>query len=402
MEVLGELEKIVPTVTPTTVPQATSILSSIIASATAKGNVSLFELSAQYLLNGLAPQNVATIIAAYSLADNSDMNNNTEVPANVTVYPKKSSQDAPYSLTESQLRGAIHIPSTFTFGKVPPLVLVHGTGGEGGSTFEGNLIKLFTGSSIADPVWLNIPNAELPDMQVNAEYVAYTLNYISAISNNVNVSVISWSQGAPITQWALKYWPSTRSIVSDFIPISGDFHGTLFADIICPNGIPCNPSVYQQEYNSNFIAALRANGGDSAYVPTTALYSGVYDEIVEPQQGTGASGFMNDARNIGVSNNDVEITCAGYVAGTFNTHESMLANSFTYHMIVDALTHSGPGLASRLSLPTVCGTYLAPGLDLDDFLLTENTIPIAGVLLLMMPGGTVTTEPPLMSYALSS
>jgi len=42
---------------------------------------------------------------------------------------------------------------------------------------------------------------------------------------------------------------------------------------------------------------------------------------------------------------------------------------------------------------------LAPGLTLDDFLATESTIPIAAILLLVQPAGTVTSEPAIMSYA---
>lgn len=36
-------------------------------------------------------------------------------------------------------------------------------------------------------------------------------------------------------QWALKYWPSTRATVSDFIAVSPDISGTTIADI---GGVP--------------------------------------------------------------------------------------------------------------------------------------------------------------------
>jgi hypothetical protein len=188
------------------------------------------------------------------------------------------------------------------------------------------------------------------------------------------VSVIAWSQGNLDNQWALKYWPSTRTKVSDLISISPDFHGTTLAYLLCPPGlliVGCDPSVAQQEYNSKFVSTLRANGGDSAYVPTTSIHSAT-DEIVEPQQGLTASAFINDARRVGVSNTEIQTACFGQPAGGIVTHEGAIANSLTFALAVDALKNPGPGSLSRLNLLSVCSQYIAPGLDLTDFLLTES------------------------------
>ncbi len=156
------------------------------------------------------------------------------------------------------------------------------------------------------------------------------------------------------------------------------------------------PSVLQQEYDSNYVTTLRGNGGDSAYVPTTTLYSGFYDEIVEPQQGRNASAYLLDARNKGVTNNEVQLVCpTGTPGGSFYTHEGMLYNPLGYALVVDALTHKGPGQPSRLNLNKVCSTYLSPGLDLTDFLLTENSILIAGVAIVVYPNKVV-NEPAIM------
>jgi hypothetical protein len=187
------------------------------------------------------------------------------------------------------------------------------------------------------------------------------------------VSVISWSQGGLDTQWALKYWPSTRNITSDLIAISPDFHGTILASFSCPGNVSttCTPSIIQQEYNSNYVTTLRSNGGDSAYIPTTTVYSGT-DEIVVPQSGTGASAFINDARGVGVSNTQVQVACPLLPAGGAYTHEGVLYNPLSFALAVDALTNPGPGSLSRIDLASVCSQPVAPGLTAQDVVLTEG------------------------------
>jgi len=120
--------------------------------------------------------------------------------------------------------------------------------------------------------------------------------------------------------------------------------------------------------------------------------------ILRRQQGTGASAFLLDARNVGVTNNQVQLVCpSGSPAAGFYTHEGTLANPLTFALIEDALTHSGPGRHSRLNLKQVCSTYLTPGLSLADFLETESTIPTAAFEVLVQP--KVVAEPPVRSYA---
>lgn len=397
--ILNILEGIVPTGTPTNIAQASSTLEAIYGTTPTSFWVDV----GTQIGAGVVPNNIVDIVAALPEGENSVNNRNTRNPAEA-IYPKKASTDAPYSLSEEALRAAIYIPSGFTYGSKPPTIFVPGTGSYGGINFASNLRKLLTGVSYADPVWLNIPGAMLGDAQVNSEYIAYAINYISGISNNQKVSVISWSQGGLDTQWALTFWPSTRALVSDFLPVSPDFDGTVLANLLClsPNSDlalgPCDPSVIQQEFTSDFVAKLRAEGGDSAYVPTTTFYSSFFDEIVQPQVGTAASAYILDQRGVGVSNNEVQSVCAGYLGGTFYGHAGVLYNPLTYALIVDALTHEGPGQVSRLDIPSVCAPYLAPGLDLVDLLETAGLIPIAGLLLLAYPEKRL-AEPALMSYA---
>lgn len=402
-KVLSILSQLQPTTRPTNIEAAVARHSKIWASPTTRTD--FFAAVATQIADGLVLDGTlnAALTGGLPVGENSVNNNN---PPTSGIYPKKDSADAPYTLSESALRKAIFIPPSFTYGAKRPVIFVPGTGAYGGFNFANNLRKLLAGESYADPVWLNIPGAMLGDAQTNAEYIAYAINYISAVSrtNKQNIAVISWSQGGLDTQWVLKYWPSTRKVVTDFLPVSPDFKGTVLANVICLTANsnqalgPCDPSVIQQEATSDFVRALRSDGGDSAYVPTTTFYSGFFDEIVEPQQGTGASAFINDARNVGVSNNEVQRVCAGQLGGSVYGHAGVLFNPLTYALIVDALQNDGPGNLGRIDVKSVCSSYAAPGLDLDDVLATSGLIPVAGVLLLAYPQKSL-TEPKLRAYA---
>lgn len=52
----------------------------------------------------------------------------------------------------------------------------------------------------------------------------------------------------------------------------------------------------------------------------------------------GASAFLNDARQVGVTNAQVQAVCGGKgPAGVFYTHEGMLYNPLAYALTVDTL-----------------------------------------------------------------
>ncbi|EFQ33863.1 hypothetical protein CGRA01v4_10758 [Colletotrichum graminicola] len=327
-------------------------------------------------------------------------NNNIRNPVK-PIWPRKDAADAPYSLSEAQLRQAIFIPQSFTYGQKPPVIFVPGTGVYGGEAFGPNLQKLLSNVPYADPVWLNIPGALLGEPRTNSEYVAYAINYINGICGK-NSSVISWSQGGLDTQWAFTFWPSTRSVVSNFFPVSPDFHGTILANAIClaggngaPNA-PCDPSAIQKQYTYAFVNTLSGRGGSDAYVPTTTFYSAVLDEVVQLQEGAAASEYLNDTRRVGVTNIKVQSVCAGRPAGGVYGPASMLFNPLTAALIKDVLQRGqGPAQLSNIKLDDVCKEVIAPGLSLDDGIATSGTIVTAGIRILgYLP--KLVAEPALM------
>jgi len=108
----------------------------------------------------------------------------------VPIFPKKNPGDAPYSQTETVLRSAIQIPPNFSNGQKLAVIMAPGTGVTGTQTYSGNFMKLLATSTRMEAVVLDIPDNLLDDVQVNAEFVAYAMNYVSGISNNAQVRVV--------------------------------------------------------------------------------------------------------------------------------------------------------------------------------------------------------------------
>ncbi|KAF2166108.1 hypothetical protein M409DRAFT_55451 [Zasmidium cellare ATCC 36951] len=385
---------IVPAPGPTAIPQLLKELQTV--NNANPGDI--FKSGAEILLNGFSGGDYANIAAGY-LLESSTFNINL-IPPKTVIYPKADPADAPYDISEATLRSAIYIPPTFTYGKIQPVIFVPGTGVRAGQTWAPTYGKLFKQNKIADAVYLNLPSENLDDIQASAEYIAYAVNYISSISGR-NVSTISWSSGSVSGQWALKYWPSIRKRLSNKISFSPDYHGTIFAQLLCPGFVTpgSDPAVCQQNYNSTFIRTLRNNGGDSAYVPTTNIYT-IFDEIVEPQQDPNASGALLDARGVGVSNTEIQSVCTAFLPGgtLYNSHEGVIYNALGYALVIDALTNGGPGRVSRVNATFQCSQFATPGLSLADIFATEALIPIAAFqIIAFLPKSA--TEPPIKGYA---
>jgi hypothetical protein len=83
----------------------------------------------------------------------------------------------------------------------------------------------------------------------------------------------------------------------------------------------------------------------------------IFDEIIQPQENTGASAYVLDESNVGVSNTELQNACTiAQPGGTLYTHEGVLYNALAFALAKDALTHAGPGDLSGLSVADVLAT----------------------------------------------
>ena len=385
----------------------TQDLINLISSLIGHGVETIVDLGRIITDSGILPKSVADFLDGYLDQDINSINNQNDKEPKQPIFPSRADGDAPYSIDEASLRAAIYIPQEFEYCKnrKKPVIFVPGTAVQAGSTFHFTFKKSFEAAGdLGDPVWINIPEASLDDVQVNAEFVAYAINYISSVSECDKVTIISWSQGGVNTQWALKYWPSTRDVVEDFIAVSPDFGGSIIANLVCPpielvGQALCVPSFKQQLAGSNVLDVFANDDGRHAYVPTTTIYSAT-DEIVQPMFGPGASAIIHPRDGVEVSNNLLQEVCFAQIAGGIYTHELALANPVTWALIEDAMTHDGPGDVSRVPdlKSNVCNQLLAPALDLEDALGTEGLMVIA-VANIVAYDEKSTTEPPIMPYA---
>jgi triacylglycerol lipase len=157
------------------------------------------------------------------------------------------------------------------------------------------------------------------------------------------VDMVGHSQGGLMPRWAIKYWPSVRSVLDDFVMLAAPNHGTLTAGRPTP-GVPRPESFFQMAPGSNFVRAL--NGGDET--PGRVSYSSLYtrfDELVQPTAPvpTAALDWRHEGAN--TRNLAIQQKCPGRVVehvGIATTDAAAFA------LVLDALEHRGPVNPARV------------------------------------------------------
>ncbi|KAJ8292101.1 Lipase B [Rhodotorula toruloides] len=272
------------------------------------------------------------------------------------------------------------------------VLLVHGTGSTGPETWDnGPYIKLLPSAGPGfDVCEITLPGRSLGDVQTTSEYIAFAIQHLTAQSQTGKIGIVSHSQGGLNVQWALDFWPSSRSLVSAFVALAGDFHGTGEGPPAClvldATTGGCDPSVIQQSVGSNFLNALNSRGG-VALVPTTSVYT-IFDDIIQPEL-IPATSLLSGATNVRLQ----DYCGPAYLVD----HFVIPFSSFAYAVAVDALTRQAT--AQPASIPKNSCAWLLDDVLLNNFqrgptILREAVADATAVI----TGPKVLKEPPLKPY----
>lgn len=311
--------------------------------------------------------------------------------------------EPPFETSQARLDEAL-ICTPFEHPDKPPVLLVHGTGTAGFEQFEWTYLPLLVERGF-DVCFVTYPDRGLNDMQISAEYVVNALRRMQ-VETGRKVAMIGHSQGALMPRWALKWWPSARDAVADFVLLAGPNHGTAIADLnplgLLPDlplpGLGLPEVLFQFTTGSQFIAALNAGDETPGDIDYTSLYT-LFDELVQPARPVATAGLDRDQNNPRVTNLLLQDLCPGRLVDHLTIG---LTDRLTFELVLDAISNPGPADIERAGGASgLCG--LLPIIP-DQIISPAAATALASVLRQSAAAGLptinlVTEEPPLKGYA---
>ena len=288
-----------------------------------------------------------------------------------------------------------------------PVLLVHGTFTAGFEQYDWTYLPLLADLGF-DVCIVTYPDRGLGDMQVSAEYVVNALRRMRAKSGR-KVAVVGHSQGATMPRWALKWWPSARAAVDDLVMLAGPNHGTTatagltdaLAKVPGLSSLPIGllpEAFYQFSPDSNFVKTLNSGDETPGDISYTSIYSGFYDELVEPARPVPTAGLDWGQTKPNVVNILLQDVCPG----RFVDHVTIgLTDELAFDLVLDAISHAGPADVARAGGKTLCGLLpivpsqiIAPQI-ISGLIQALKQEPANG-----LPNPHLTSkEPPLKAYA---
>ncbi|QHS11289.1 triacylglycerol lipase [Sinimarinibacterium sp. NLF-5-8] len=308
-------------------------------------------------------------------------------------------QEIPLETDQETLDAALHC-SDFEHPDKPAVLLVHGTFTRGQEQYEWNYIPQLAERG-HDVCVITYPDRGLGDQQISAEYVVNALRRMHARTGQ-KVAMIGHSQGASMPRWALRFWPSARAAVDDFVLHAGPNHGVLLGNVTqwtqVLGGLRLLPEgVYQFGIDANFTRAVNTVDETPGAVDYTAIYT-QFDELVQPTNPIPTAALDWGIENPKVTNIKLQDICPGYIAD----HVTIgLTDRLTFTLTMDAIDHPGPANVERAGGADLCSA-VAP---LPNVILGPQSV--AGLLRTLASEGVdsiprlhlATQEPPLKPYA---
>lgn len=322
---------------------------------------------------------VAAVIATWIAASRTESESDPET-APTTASDPGERRDPPFTVEVETLDAALDC-DPFTHPDTEPVLMVHGTSVRGHEQWDWNY-RPFLRDSGRDVCIVTYPDLGFGDMQTSAEYVARAVQRIHAQSGR-SVDMVGHSQGALMPRWAIKYWPTVRAAVDDFVMLAGPQHGVRSATKATAGDEPQSEVLFQLSIGSDFLTALNAGDETPGSIDYTSIYT-LFDGIVRPVHPPTAALATTEG-----DTNVVNIVLQEICPERFVNHITIgTSDAVTMRLVLDALGHNGPTDPERAAIDEA--TCAMPDEYTTSKLPDHEQIPDAHL---------TTQEPPLRDYA---
>lgn len=258
------------------------------------------------------------------------------------------------------------------------VLLVHGVGFDAQDSWSWGYQRALTADGFA-VCTVQIGNVGRGSALIGTEYVVNAIREARQRSGQ-DIAVIGHSAGPPLALWAMTYWPDVADSVDDMIGLAGAIKGTALANGVCLLD-RCPALAWQLSERSSFVDALNSRQVSSD-IDVTSLFS-LTDEGIQPARRVSS---YTGATNIAIQDH-----CPTRVVG----HVGMLYDGTGYKLALDALTHPGPAVPSRVS--GLCSSRILPEFDALGF--ARAGISGSAKYLGIVGEPFIPAEPPLPAYA---
>ena len=208
------------------------------------------------------------------------------------------------------------------------------------------------------------------DFSRSSQYVARAISQINATTGK-QVGVLAHSRGGFDTRWALRWWPSIRAKVDDVILLGVPNHGSKDNMYLNAAGGAAWPIFQQSRADSLFEMAL--NSLDET--PGAGSFTNIASTNDRDSVGDGIRDSRTTAWAIeGATNLLIQDSCNQII-----TRPAVRDSSWVWAATVDAITHTGPAVASRFNptAPCAAGNVADPaGTNYEAAITTDSEPPL--------------------------